>query len=228
MTERLQRQDRARRDLMADVAHELRTPLTVMQGTLEGLLDGVYPRDPEHVQRLLDETHVLSRLVEDLRTLALSESGTLRLERERTDLVSLTRDVAATFAAEASSRGIALAVDARDDLESGDMDPVRIREVIANLVSNAVRHTPQGGRVTIHVRAVGPGSLTVDVSDTGTGMSDEDLAHAFDRFYKGPSSRGSGLGLTIARNLVTAHGGDIHASSKPDHGTTISFTLPLG
>lgn len=226
MTERLQRQDRVRRDLMADVAHELRTPLTIIQGTLEGLIDGVYPRDVEHVQRLLEETRVLSRLVEDLRTLALSESGALRLERERTDLVSLARDVAATFAAEASSRRVALAVDAPADVEAGEMDPVRIREVIANLVSNALRHTPEGGRVIIRVTAAGR-ALRVDVTDTGSGMSADDLAHAFDRFYKGTRSRGSGLGLTIARNLVTAHGGEIRASSEPGHGTTISFTLPL-
>ena len=227
MTGRLQRQDRARRDLMADVAHELRTPLTVIQGTLEGLVDGVYPRDAEHVQLLLEETRVLSRLVEDLRTLALTESGALQLQRERTDLVSIARDVAATFGPQASSSGVVLAVDAPNDLESGELDPVRVREVIANLVSNALRHTPAGGRVTIRVRASEPRALKVDVCDTGRGMPAEDLAHAFDRFYKGRNSRGSGLGLTIARNLVTAHGGEIHASSEPGQGTTITFTLPL-
>ena len=227
MTERLQSHDRVRRDLMADVAHELRTPLTVIQGKLEGLIDGVYPRDADQLQQLFEETRVLSRLVEDLRTLALSEGGALRLQREPTDLVALSREVAAAFAAEALSRGIALTVDASNDVESVEVDPVRIREVIANLVSNALRHTPEGGRITIRVGSE-RGAMAVEVRDTGSGMSADDLAHAFDRFYKGPNSRGSGLGLTIARNLVTAHGGAIRASSDPGQGTTFTVTLPRG
>jgi signal transduction histidine kinase len=225
MTERLQHQDRLRRDLMADVAHELRTPLTIIQGRLEGLIDGVYPRDAAQLQQLLEETHVLSRLVEDLRTLALSESGALKLQREPTDITSLARDVTAGFGAEASARGVMLTSEASTPIAPIDIDPVRIREVIANLVSNALRHTPSAGTVTVRAGGTSEG-VSIDVHDTGSGMSPEALAHAFDRFYKGQGSRGSGLGLTIARNLVAAHGGSIHAVSESGRGTTITFTLP--
>jgi len=225
MTERLKSHDRLRRDLMADVAHELRTPLTVIQGKLEGLIDGVYPRDAEQLQQVLDETKVLSRLIEDLRTVALSESGALKLQREPTDLSALATDAASAFAGDAAARGVTLSVDAPHNLATIDVDPVRIREVIANLVSNALRHTAAGGTVTVQVSGARE-AMTVQVRDTGSGMSPDDLAHAFDRFYKGASSRGSGLGLTIAKNLVTAHGGEIRAASEPGRGTTIMFTLP--
>jgi signal transduction histidine kinase len=228
MTERLGNHDRLRRDLMADVAHELRTPLTVMQGKLEGLLDGVYPRDEGQLQQLLAETHVLSRLVEDLRTLALSESGALKLQKEPTDLGGLARDAAAAFSGDAVARDVTLQVDVPDDPPPIEIDPVRIREVITNLLSNALRHTPPGGSVVVRVAAASSGAMSVDVRDTGSGMTPEAVAHAFDRFYKGSGSRGSGLGLTIARSLVAAHGGEIHASSEPGRGTTFAFTLPRG
>src|SRR5262245_1928704 len=225
MTARLQDNDRLRRDLMADVAHELRTPLTVMQGTLEGLLDGVYPRDDARLQQLLEETHVLSRLVEDLRTLALSESGALKLQKEPVDVAELARDAAAAFERDAASRGVALALDAPPSLAPIEIDPVRVREVLANLLSNALRHTPRDG--SVHVRiSPGNGAIAVEVRDTGSGMTPEETARAFDRFYKGSDSRGTGLGLTIARSLVAAHGGEIHATSEKGRGTTIAFTIP--
>jgi two-component system OmpR family sensor kinase/two-component system sensor histidine kinase BaeS len=225
MTARLKDNDRLRRDLMADVAHELRTPLTVIQGKLEGIIDGVYQPDAAQLQQLLDETKVLSRLVEDLRTLGLSESGGLKLQREPTDVAALAREVVSAFSNEAASRGVALAADAPSSLPPMAIDPVRIREVIGNLVSNALRYTPRGGAVTVRV---GDDRRRVEVAvrDTGSGMSAEQVAHAFDRFYKGEGSRGSGLGLTIAKNLVAAHGGEIRAASEPARGTTITFTLP--
>jgi signal transduction histidine kinase len=226
MTERLGNHDRLRRDLMADVAHELRTPLTVMQGKLEGLLDGVYPRDEGQLQQLLEETHVLSRLIEDLRTLALSEGGALKLQKEPIDLGGLARDVAGSFSGDAAARHVTLEVDAPDDLPPIEIDPVRIREVITNLLSNALRHTPPGGSARVRVAVTPSGAMSVDVRDTGSGMTPEAIARAFDRFYKGSGSRGTGLGLTIARSLVAAHGGEIHASSEPGRGTTIAFTLP--
>jgi two-component system OmpR family sensor kinase/two-component system sensor histidine kinase BaeS len=226
MTERLQSHDRQRRDLMADVAHELRTPLTVIQGRLEGLLDGVYARDDRQLTELLEETHVLSRLVEDLRTLALSEGGALKLQKEPTSVDGLAHDVARGFAGEAATRRVTLLVDAPPDLIPIELDPVRIREVLTNLVSNAVRHSPPGGSVDVHVKEMPAGGIAVEVRDAGAGMSEDDLAHAFDRFYKGPDSHGSGLGLSIARSLVAAHGGEIRASSKAGQGTTIAFTLP--
>jgi two-component system OmpR family sensor kinase/two-component system sensor histidine kinase BaeS len=225
MTARLESHDRQRRNLMADVAHELRTPLTVIQGRLEGLLDGVYPRDDRQVGDLLEEVHVLSRLVEDLRMLALSEAGALELQKEPTDINALARDVARTFAAEARSREINLTVHGSGDSVIS-IDPLRIREVLTNLLSNALRHTPAHGSVEVNVARSAGGGVMFDVRDTGSGMTAEEIERAFDRFHKGPESRGSGLGLTIARSLVVAHGGEIHASSQPGHGTTMSFTLP--
>jgi signal transduction histidine kinase len=228
MTERLERNERLRRDLMADIAHELRTPLTIMQGKLEGLVDGVYALDEMQLRQLLDETRVLSRLVEDLRTLALSESGTLKLPREPTALAALVREVQQAFAAGAAARGVALHVDADETLGPIDVDPVRMREVIGNLLSNAASHTPAGGSITLRVAGVNGVGTVIEVRDTGVGMTAEQLAHAFDRFYKGAESRGSGLGLTIAKGLIEAHGGEIHASSEPGHGTTMTVTIRHG
>jgi two-component system OmpR family sensor kinase/two-component system sensor histidine kinase BaeS len=227
MTSKLQAQDRQRRHLMADIAHELRTPLAVLQGRLEGMLDGVYPRDETQINAVLQETRMLTRLVDDLRTLAHSESGTLALQKESTDLGVLINDVVASFSADATERTIALDVRAASDLPLIDVDPLRIREVLMNLISNALRHTPGGGRITV-AASVGSGSIVVSVSDTGSGIAAADLPKIFERFYKGGASHGSGLGLTIARNLVVAHGGEIRADSAEAKGTTITFTLPLG
>jgi two-component system OmpR family sensor kinase/two-component system sensor histidine kinase BaeS len=223
MTERLEAQDRQRRELMADIAHELRTPLTVIQGRLEGLLDGVYPRDDERLAAVLEETRVLSRLVEDLRTLSNAETGILTLQREPTELPALIQDVVHSLTGDSTA---VVRVDAPADLPVLNIDPVRIREVIVNLLSNALRYTPDGGTVTVSAHRL-DGRVTVAVTDTGAGISAEDLPRVFDRFYKGRTSRGSGLGLTIARNLVVAHGGTIRADSQPGRGSTITFDLPL-
>ena len=220
MTERLAGADRLRRDLMADVAHELRTPLSVLQGRLEGLLDGVYPKDEAQLAQLLEETHVLSRLVEDLRTLALSEAGALPLQKESTDIVALAHDVGR------SMTGSGAPVDVRaPHAITIDFDPVRIREVLTNLLSNAIRHTPADGRVSVTVDDRSD-RVVVTVTDTGEGVAPQDVGRLFDRFYKGAESRGSGLGLAIAKGIVTAHGGEIQASSRLDEGTTIEFWLP--
>jgi two-component system OmpR family sensor kinase/two-component system sensor histidine kinase BaeS len=223
MTERLEAHDRQRRELMADIAHELRTPLTVIQGRLEGLLDGVYPRDDERLAGVLEETRVLARLVEDLRTLSNAETGILTLQREPTELGPLIQDVVHSLSGDS---GAGVRVDASAELPVLNIDPVRVREVIENLLSNALRYTPGGGTVTISAHRRDD-RVTVAVSDTGAGISAEDLPKIFDRFYKGRASRGSGLGLTIARNLVVAHGGTIRAESTPGRGTTITFDLPL-
>jgi signal transduction histidine kinase len=224
MTERLERNDHLRRNLMADVAHELRTPLTVIQGRIEGLLDGVYARDDASLEQVLEETRVLSRLVEDLRTLALSEAGALKLERQSTDLSALTRDVADAFAAQAAAKGVTVVADSPS--LAADIDPVRIREVLTNLVSNALRHTPAPGSVTLSVAQSDADSATIAVADTGEGMSREQAERVFERFYKGPDSRGTGLGLAIAHGIVVAHGGRIDVTSEPGRGTTIEFTIP--
>ena len=225
MAARLQADEETRRNLLADVTHELRTPLTVVQGNLEGLLDGVYPRDDAHLAPILEETRVLSRLVDDLRMLALAESGALKLQTEPTDLAILLSEAAASFRAQADAAGVTLSVDVPSDLPLLDLDPERMRQVLSNLIANALRYTPPGG--TIGVRAGGGGErVTVSVSDTGAGIPADDLPHVFDRFYKSGDSRGTGLGLAIAKNLVAAHGGEIAAQSAPGRGTTIQFTLP--
>jgi len=226
MTDRLQAQDRQRRHLMADIAHELRTPLTVVQGRLEGLLDGVYPRDDAHVSEVLADTRILGRLIDDLRTLASSESGALSLQREATDLVVLVHDVVRSLAADAQGAGVTIRIGESMNLPLADVDPLRIREVVVNLVTNALHHTPAGGVVSIDGEAKND-RVVMTVADTGAGVAADDLPKIFDRFYKGAGSRGSGLGLTIARNLIVAHGGEIRATSEPGMGTTIVFTLPV-
>ena len=225
MTTRLEQQQRQRRDLMADIAHELRTPLSVMQGRLEGMLDGVYPRDEQQVTQVLEETRTLARLVEDLRTLAHSESGTLTLDKEPTDLGILLDETLAAFRPEAETRGVIVNSRIPADMRLIEIDPLRIREVVMNLLSNAVRYSPVGSTVLVEAEG-GAESVVVRVHDNGPGISTEDLPYIFDRFYKGTTSSGSGLGLTIARGLVTAHGGTIAAVSHPDTGTTMTVTLP--
>jgi signal transduction histidine kinase len=225
MTGRLQHADRQRRDLMADLAHELRTPLSVLQGRLEGLLDGVYPLEACQLEQLLDQTKILSRLIEDLRTLALSDAGVLTLQREPMDVIELMSEVLESCEAEANRLSISLQLDAPPNPVTLEVDGVRIKEVLANLLSNALSHTPPGGSVRLALTSAAE-AVSLSVTDTGSGMSANDVARMFDRFYKGRDSRGAGLGLAIARNLVRAHGGDIMATSVLGQGTTVKFTLP--
>jgi signal transduction histidine kinase len=225
MTERLQNANRLRRNIMADVAHELRTPLSVLQGRLEGLIDGVYPRDDRQLAELLEETRILSRLVEDLRVLALSDAGALPLQKEPTDLVDLVRDVVRRMTPEADKKSVVLSASSSVATFVLDVDPVRIREVLTNIVSNALRHSASGSSVTVSLSEMWE-NVAIVVRDAGEGMSPEETARIFDRFYKGSASRGSGLGLAIARSIVTAHGGAIRASSELGRGTTVEFTLP--
>ncbi len=227
MIERLQTQDTLRRQLMADIAHELRTPLSVIQGRLEGLLDGVYPRDDERLRLVLEETRVLARLIEDMRTVANSESGTLTLEREPTDVAVLVTDTVRSLMAHADTRGVRLVTSCSSDLPLADLDPLRVREVLTNVIVNAIRHSPVGGTVAIEATAES-NRLRLRVTDTGPGIAPDDLPRIFDRFYKAPDSPGSGLGLAIARALVTAHDGEIRAESTLGQGTTITVMLPLG
>src|SRR5262249_4409846 len=150
----------------------------------------------------------------------------LALHKEPTDLAILVRDVADSFAAEGQAAGVVLRVELDPDLPLIDIDPLRIRQVIVNLLSNALAHTPRGGRVSVSA-APSPEGITVKVADTGSGIPEADLPKIFDRFYKGSSSRGSGLGLTIARNLVELHDGRLLASSEVGKGTTMMLTLPV-
>ena len=225
MAERLAIQERQRRELMADIAHELRTPLSVVQGRLEGLIDGVYPRDAAQLEPILEETRVLARLVEDLRTLANAESGVLTLDREPTDIEMLVQDVAAAIRDEAAAASATLTIDDGPNVVAR-VDPLRFRQILLNLTANAVRHGGAGNRIALRVRQ-DAGSLTVRVSDSGPGIPADELPHVFDRFFKRAGSRGSGLGLAIARTLARAHGGDITVESRPGQGTAFEVRVPL-
>ena len=227
MVERLQLDDQQRRMLLADISHELRTPLTVIQGELEGLLDGVYPRDDAHLQPILDESRLLARLVDDLRTLSLAESGALELQRAPVDPAELLGSAAAAFEAQASAAGISLEVEAAPGLPALEVDAQRIQQVLANLLSNALRYTPPGGSIRLSCDRAAEGGVEVQVRDSGAGIPPEDLPHIFERFYKSPRSSGAGLGLAIARSLVQAHGGQIRAESRVGEGTCIAFSLPV-
>jgi two-component system sensor histidine kinase BaeS len=229
MTARLEADAEQRQRLLADVSHELRNPLAVIQGNLEGIMDGIYPADAQHLAPILDETRVLSRLIDDLRTLSLAEAGELPVHPEPTDLGLLLRDVSASFRAQADAGGVTISVAASDGLTNADLDPARTREVLANLLSNALRHTPSGGRIELSAEQTpSGGGVTVRVADTGNGIPPEALERIFDRFYRSADSPGSGLGLPIAQQLVEAQGGTIRAESTPGAGTTITFSLPLG
>ncbi len=230
MAARLEVVNEERRNLMADVTHELRTPLTVIQGEVEGMLDGVYAPSEERLKSILEETQVLNRLVDDLRTLALAESGALQLRMETVDLAELIYETAAVFRSQAEAAGVSLVVQTMGELPLLRLDANRMRQVIGNLIANALRYTPAGGSVQARCElgsVEGEQKAVFSVSDTGRGISSEDLPHVFDRFYKARDSSGMGLGLAIARRLVEAHGGTITAESQPGKGTTMRVVLPV-
>jgi len=228
MAENLEINDKQRRNMLADISHELRSPITVMQGNLEGMIDGVYSADEKRLQSLYEETQILERLVDDLRTLALAESGSLQLRREPTDLGELIRDVVSVLESQANEKNIHIEL-ALDDAEEVDIDVLRIREVLINLLTNAIRYTPDQGKITVGLTesvSSEERSVTLFVQDSGEGIQPGDLDHIFDRFYKSSDSGGMGLGLSIAKYLVEAHSGTIWAESGQGQGAKISFTLP--
>ncbi len=227
MAERLDRSRADRQALLADVTHELRTPLTVVAGGLEAMLDGIHPMDEDHVAPLLAQATMMDRLLDDLRTLSLAEVGALALHREPVDVCALAREVVAAHAATAAARGVGL--DAAGDASLvTSVDPVRVREILANLVTNALRHTPDGGWVTVDVRAT-DGEALLSVTDTGEGIAAADLGRVFDRFHRRADSGGSGLGLAIVRDLAGVHGGtvDVRSDGVPGHGSAFCVRLPL-
>ena len=227
MAERLQEHEEQRRGLLVDISHELRTPLTVLQGNLEGMLDGVYSCDDAHLSLILDETRVLARVIEDLRTLSLAEDLGLKLVMTPADLEEIARDAVASFQAQANAAGVTLRVEAEPGMPRAEVDPERMRQVLANLLSNALRYTPAGGTVLVRCFAEDPAQIAFSVEDTGSGIPAAELPRIFERFYKSKDSRGTGLGLAIARSLVRAHGGEISAGSVPGQGATIRVTLPV-
>jgi two-component system OmpR family sensor kinase/two-component system sensor histidine kinase BaeS len=227
----LERADELRRNMTADIAHELRTPLSVMRGKLEGVMDGVYTPTEEHLAPILQQTWLLTRLVDDLHFLALADAGQLPLEMQAVDFSDLLRDVYVNFYPQANDRGVTLALDLPTGLPKVLVDRRRITQVLGNLMTNSLHHTPQGGQVTLTAEKVDE-HLAIIVVDTGVGIPNEDLPYVFERFWRGEKSRsrsggGSGLGLAIAKQIVELHGGEISVKSAPGRGTIFRIVLPV-
>ncbi len=231
----LQRADEQRRNLTADVAHELRTPLHIIQGNLEGILDGVYDPSPAHIEATLDETRTLARLVGDLHTLSKAEAGQLSLQMESLDVIDVLRDVRTSFSGQAESKGVALRlfVDESTAPLMIEGDAGRLDQVFSNLVANGLRHTPAGGRIEMFAGWDGGETAVISIHDTGEGISPEELPYIFDRFWRGDVSRshaggaGAGLGLAIAKQLVEAHQGTIVVESVKNEGSMFTVSLPI-
>lgn len=208
-----------RQHLMADVAHELRTPLTAIQGTVEGMQDGVLPCDSEQLNALLAETTLLNRLIEDLRLLSLAETNQLKLLRQPVEINSLITQILERIQPQARMNEINLDHSLQDGLPALQLDPDRITQILTNLITNALRYTPKHGSIQVTTsQKVTTDAVTISVTDTGTGITTQDLPHVFDRFYRADKSRsrasgGSGLGLAIVKELVEAHGGTIKVES---------------
>lgn len=234
MAAALEQAEQLRKNLMADVAHELRTPLSVLQGNLQAILDDVYPLDKAEIARLYDQTRLLSRLVDDLRELALADAGQLHMNLQPTDIRKVLRDTVAHLTPAAEAQEVKLTVRVPDELPLVQADSDRIAQVLHNLLVNALRYTHAGGSITVSAAATDEG-VQVAVADTGEGIAPEDLPFVFERFWRADPSRtrsehwpgGSGLGLSIAQSLVKAHGGRIWAESVLGKGSIFYFTLPL-
>jgi two-component system sensor histidine kinase BaeS len=229
LTDRREKLEDQRRAMVSDVAHELRTPLTNIRSWLEAAQDGVTPADPALLDLLLEEAVLLQHLIDDLRDLAAADAGKLRIHPEQIFVADAVAHVVEAHRGAAEAKGVALSTDLRGDPELR-LDPVRLRQLVGNLMSNAVRHTPPGGSVRLVAGVVG-GDLVIEVADTGAGIAAEDLPHIFDRFWRADRSRsratgGSGLGLSIARKLAQAHDGDITIASTPGLGTTATVRIP--
>nr|MBI4302903.1 HAMP domain-containing protein [Chloroflexota bacterium] len=230
MADDLERAEKLRRDLVADTAHELRTPLSNIQGYLEAIRDGVVKADAATIDSLYEEVTLLSRLIDDLQELALADAGELKLVRQAEDITAVTSRAVAGMQAQATAKGVSLVTDLPDGLPPCHIDSHRINQVLHNLLDNALTHTPTGGTITIAAKSQSNG-LEISVTDTGEGIPADELPNIFERFYRVDKSRaratgGHGLGLTIARRLVEAHGGRIEAQSELGKGSRFTFTIP--
>jgi two-component system OmpR family sensor kinase/two-component system sensor histidine kinase BaeS len=237
MTAALQEAETLRQNMVADVAHELRTPLSVLQGNLWAILNDAYPLEKAEIARLYDETRLLSRLVEDLRELALADAGQLCLDLRPTNVTQIIRHTVDNFALVAEAREVKLSAQLPDDVPPVQADPDRVAQVLRNLLVNALRHTPPGGEVTVSASPK-PEKSEIAIADTGEGIAPEHVAHVFQRFWRADPARsrgdgeaplggGTGLGLAVAQSLVEAQGGRIWVESSPGEGTVFRFTLPL-
>ena len=229
MASSLERNDRERRDMFADIAHELRTPLTVIRGRLEGIVDGIYTADGEQVSLALEQTYLLERLVDDLRLLTLAETRQLHFEKKNIDLAQLAQHSIDMFAAQAREKNISLSLEKGNGDFTAELDPQRTEQVIGNLIGNALRYTPEGSKVWIVLERTAD-SIRLEINDNGTGVSNEDLPFLFDRFWRKEKSRsrssgGTGLGLAIAKQLIEAQGGKISAGNLPEGGLQVMIEL---
>jgi signal transduction histidine kinase len=227
----LERNEALRRNMVADVAHELRSPLSNIRGYLEAVSDGVVAPDAATIRSLNEEANLLSRLVDDLQDLSLAEAGELKLIRQAEDIGKLVNRGVAMIQGQAITKDVSVTVDLSDQLPLCNVDSHRISQVLHNLLNNALSHTPKGGAITVRARQR-DNQVEVSVADTGEGIPSEDLPYIFERFYRVDKSRsratgGSGLGLTIARHLVEAHGGRIEVQSELGKGSCFTFTLPV-
>ncbi len=230
MADDLQKQEALRRNMIADIAHELRTPLAVMQGNLRAMLDDVYPLDRGEIATLYDETRLLSRLVDDLRELALADAGQLTLNLSNVDVREVLQNAAANFSIAADAQNVRVQVSSLPPLPHVRADADRVAQVLRNLLANALRHTPEGGTITLGATVQGK-FVRVLVRDTGEGIAPQDMPHVFERFYRADKSRtrstgGTGLGLAIAKAWVEAMGGKIGVESDVGKGSEFWFALP--
>jgi len=231
MAEDLERDEKLRRDMVADIAHELRSPLTNVRGYLEAIRDGIVTPDEKTIGTIYDETMLLSRLVHDLQELSLAESGQLKLYCQPENTGDLITQAVTAVMAKAAAKDITMTIEMNDDLPQVFIDMQRIRQVLLNLLANALTHTPGGGKITVSADKNG-GFVAVSVTDTGEGIPAEDLPVVFERFHRVDKSRaratgGTGLGLTIAKYFVEAHNGAINVQSEPGKGSTFTFTVPV-
>lgn len=230
MADDLEHTQRLRRNMVADIAHELRTPLANLSGYLEAIRDGVIKADEDVVRSLNEEAATLARLIDDLQELSLADAGELKLVIQTEDIARLIKETVTALNAKAAARGLTITTRLARGLPPAAIDAQRIRQVLHNLLENAMAHTTKGGKITVDTKADGK-MINVAVTDTGEGIPAAELPLIFERFYRVDKSRaretgGSGLGLTIARRLVEAHGGTIRAESKPGKGSTFTFTVP--
>lgn len=232
MADSLQQAEESRRAMTADIAHELRTPLAVQRANLEALQDGVYPLTVENLAPVIEQNHMLTHLVEDLRTLALTDAGQIELERTPTDLTSLAERIVEHFQPQAATQQVRLTYSPpATALPLLPLDPIRLEQMLTNLLSNALRYTPPGGQIDVALTAM-PKVARLTVHDSGPGIPEDALPFIFERFYRADKSRsrtegGSGLGLAIARNLARAHGGDLTATNHASGGALFTLTLPF-
>jgi signal transduction histidine kinase len=224
MADRLEEEDERRRRLLADLGHELRTPLTVIRGEIEAVLDGLH--DPASLSNVIDEVELMDRLLEDLRVLALAEAGRLQLHIEPTDIEGIVTDVLASFSTTLDAHGVETSLRFRSGLPEIQVDQHRLHQVLANLVSNAVHHMPDGGQLDVTARPEADW-VVIEVADTGPGIPEDRLEHIFERFVKSGDSEGTGLGLSIARDLVEAHQGTVGVANRPEGGAVFTIRLPV-